>query len=125
MKIVSFLRSYVLSANRDALNLAYDYHYFWQGEEYHHIYRGFMDNIWSRGRIPDQDGVWLLNELNDLKVELDDVNVFDVETWRGWSLAIRYGIFRFPAVIVNGSKAQGKASCRALLNRMKIENGAS
>lgn len=123
MKIVLFLRSYILSANRDALNLAYDYHYYWQGEAYHHIYRGFMDRIWSRGKMPDQDGVWLLNELNGLKVNLDDVQVFDAGTWRGGIHAIRRGVFRFPAMIVDGTKAQGKAACQKLLNRMRVERG--
>lgn len=125
MKIVLLLRSFVLSADRDALNLAYDYHFYWQGEEYHHIYRGFMDRIWSRGKIPDQDGVWLLNELNGLKVNFNDVKVFDVGSWRGWAYAIRHRVFRFPALIVDGSKAQGKAACLTMLSRMKTEREIS
>ncbi|MCC6298357.1 MAG: hypothetical protein IT314_03605 [Anaerolineales bacterium] len=119
MRIILFIRSFVLSANRDALNLAYDYHYFWQGENYRHVYLGFMDQIWSRGKMPDRDGVWLLNEVDGIKRNLADVRAYDVGTWRGRASAIRNGVFRFPAMIVDGSKAQGKDACRILLNRIK------
>jgi hypothetical protein len=70
MKMKIFIRSFILSANRDALHLAYDYHYFWQGEENHHIYRGFMAKIWSRGRVPDHDSAKLLNEIQSLGIPL-------------------------------------------------------
>lgn len=119
MKIVLYIRMYTLSANRDALNLAYDYHYFWQGEENHHIYRGFMDKIWSRGRLPDQDGVWLLNELSEVERGLEIVKVVDGGSLAGWGNAFLHGIVKFPALVVDGKKYQGRQACRLCLDDLK------
>jgi hypothetical protein len=118
MKIMLFIKSYALSADRDALNLAYDYHYFWQGETHHHIYRGFMDKIWSRGRVPDADGIWLLNEVASLDPDVHDLVILDAGTMRGWLGAAGYGVWKFPGMIAGDEKAQGKASCGALLKRL-------
>ena len=119
MKIILFVRSYTISANRDALNIAYDFHYFWQGEAYHHIYRGFMDKIWSRGRVPDRDSLWLLNEIASLEIDTDTISVLDAGTMPGWFGSIWFGIWKLPGMIVDGEKAQDKDSCEALLMRME------
>jgi hypothetical protein len=114
MKI--FIRSFILSANRDALHLAYDYHYFWQGEENHHIYRGFMAKIWSRGRVPDHDSAKLLNEIQSLGIPPENLQIYDVSAWMHNIQAIFQGVWKVPAVLVENKKAQGIEPCIKLLN---------
>jgi hypothetical protein len=117
--MIVFLRSFTLSADREALNLAYDYHYFWQGETHHHIYRGFMDKIWSRGRAPDHDGMWLLNEIAYLNLPPESITLVDTAIWKGWARAISLGIWRSPGVLLDGKKALGRRECEALLRQLR------
>jgi hypothetical protein len=119
MKIKVFVRSFILSANRDALHLAYDYHYFWQGEENHHIYRGFMAKIWSRGRAPDHDSAKLLNEIQSLGIPLEDLQIHDVSALPHGIKALLHGFWKVPAVLVEGKKAQGIEHCIKLLNSIQ------
>ncbi|MDP1544421.1 MAG: hypothetical protein Q8L87_00250 [Anaerolineales bacterium] len=118
MKIKVFVRSFVLSANRDALHLAYDYHYFWQGEKNHHIYRGFMDKIWTRGRMPDHDSAKLLNEIQSLGIPPEDLHIHDVGALTHGFTAILQGVWKVPAVLVENKKAQGIEACIKLLNSL-------
>ena len=119
MKVTLFVRTFVISANRDALQLAYDFHYFWQGENYHHIYRGFMDKIWSRGRMPDQDSAWLLNECESLGMASDGINMIDVSTISGRALALWWGMWKFPGMMLDDEKMQGRKACEARLKSLQ------
>lgn len=120
MKMKIFVRSFILSANRDALHLAYDYHYFWQGEENHHIYRGFMVKIWSRGRVPDHDSAKLLNEIQSLGIPPEDVQIYDVSTLTHTIQALFQGVWKIPAVLAENKKAQGIEPCIKLLNTLRL-----
>lgn len=119
MKIKVFIRSFVLSANRDALHLAYDYHYYWQGQENHHIYRGFMDKIWSRGRVPDHDSAKLLNELQSLGIPPNQLQVYDVSFFSHGIQAVLHGAWKIPAVFAGDKKARGIEACITLVHSLK------
>jgi hypothetical protein len=119
MKIKVFVRSFVLSADRDALHLAYDYHYFWQGQENHHIYLGFMDKIWSRGRVPDRDSAKLLNEIQSLGFVPEQLQIHDVSALSDAIRAFFHGLWKFPAVITEKEKAQGVDASLSLLQLLK------
>jgi len=122
MKAVLYLRFYTLSSNRDALNMAYDYHYYWQGEKNYHVYNGFMEKIWSRGKMPDKDSLWLLNELADFGDDVEIVSLYDVGNFWGWGEAVRQGFIKFPAMVSNGKKIQGRVNCELYLKDIKERN---
>ncbi len=110
MKMTLFICSHLLSADREALHLAYDYHYYWQGRNYHHIYTGFMADIYSRGRILEKPSLEVLDALARKDLSGLEIKVVDTGDWRGWLTAAWHRV-RAPAMLIDLETFIGSEAC--------------
>ncbi len=117
--VVVYIKTIPLSSDRDALHLAYDFHYYWQGSAHHGIYKGWMDDIWIRGRVIEPASALLLDQLARVTSQRHlSVKVVDTGAIKGWVRAQLAGVSRTPAIRLNGRLFRGEAGVNEALERL-------
>jgi hypothetical protein len=102
--------------------MARDLHYYWQGQNYHHVYRWWMKHAWTRGRIFEKESAALLNEIESMSDKLEGKLEFvDLGILPGKIFGYFKGITSVPTVVVNKEKFSGYQSGLAIIRRLTLE----
>ena len=119
---IVYIRSFQLGSNPSADMIARDLHYYWQGENHHHIYRWWMKQAWTRGRVFEKESAALLNEIDSLSDMLEGKLEFvDLGILPGKMLGFLRGITSAPTVVLGTKKNFGYQPGLEAIRRLTLE----
>lgn len=119
---IVYIRSYQLGSNPSADMMARDLHYYWQGENYHHVYRWWMKQAWTRGRVFEKESAALLNEIDSMSDKLEGKLEFvDPGIFPGKILGFLRGITSAPMVVLGTEKNFGYIPGLEVIRRLTLE----
>jgi hypothetical protein len=119
---IVYIRSYQMGSNPSADMMARDLHYFWQGENYHQVYRWWMKQAWTRGRIFEKESAALLNEIESTGDMLDGkLDFVDLGVLPGKIQGFFRGIASAPTVVLGKEKYIGYQSGLDAIRRLILE----
>jgi hypothetical protein len=119
---IVYIRSYQMGSNPSADMMARDLHYFWQGENYHQVYRWWMKQAWTRGRIFEKESAALLNEIESTGDMLDGkLDFVDLGVLPGKIQGFFRGIISAPTVVLGKEKYIGYQSGLDAIRRLILE----
>lgn len=119
---IVYIRSFQLGSNPSADMMARDLHYYWQGENYHHVYRWWMKQAWTRGRIFEKESAALLSEIESFgdglegKLEFVDMGILPDKI-----LGFLRGITSVPTVVIGKGKFIGYQPGLDAIRRLTLE----
>jgi len=119
---IVYIRSFQLGSDPSADMMARDLHYYWQGQDYHHVYRWWMKQAWTRGRIFEKESAALLNEIESMSERLEDkLDFVDLGSFPGKILGYSRGITSVPTVVLGKEKYIGYQSGLDAIRRLSLE----
>jgi len=117
-----YIRSFQIGSDSSADRMARDLHYYWQGENYHHVYRWWMKQAWTRGRVFEKDSAALLNEIDSMSDKLEGKLEFvDLGIFPGKILGFLRGITSAPTVVLGTEKNSGYKPGLEAIRRLTLE----
>ena len=119
---IVYIRSFQIGSDPSADMMARDLHYYWQGENYHHVYRWWMKQAWTRGRVFEKDSAALLNEIDSMSDKLEGKLEFvDLGIFPGKILGFLRGITSAPTVVLGTEKNSGYQHGLVAIRRLALE----
>jgi len=119
---IVYIRSFQLGSNPSADMMARDLHYYWQGQNYHHVYRWWMKQAWTRGRIFEKESAALLNEIESMSDILEGkLDFVDLGILSGKMLGYLRRISTVPTVVRGKEKYIGYQSSLDAIRRLTLE----
>ncbi len=119
---IVYIRSFQLGSDPSADMMARDLHYYWQGQNYHHVYRWWMKQAWTRGRIFEKESAALLNEIESMSERLEGkLDFVDLGILPGKILGYMRGITSVPTVVHGKEKYIGYQSGLDAIRRLRLE----
>jgi hypothetical protein len=117
-----YIRSFQIGSDPSADMMARDLHYYWQGENYHHVYRWWMKQAWTRGRVFEKESAALLNEIDSMSDKLEGkLDFVDLGIFPGKILGFLRGITSTPTVVLGTEKYSEYLPCLENIRRLALE----
>lgn len=119
---IVYIRSFQLGSNPSADMMARDLHYYWQGENHHHIYRWWMKQAWTRGRVFEKESAALLNEIDSMSDQLEGkLDFVDLGILPYKIQGFFRGITSAPTVVIEKEKIIGYQPGLEAIRRLTLE----
>jgi hypothetical protein len=119
---IVYIRSFQIGSDPSADMMARDLHDYWQGENYHHVYRWWMKQAWTRGRVFEKESAALLNEIDSMSDKLEGkLDFVDLGIFPGKITGFLRGIKSTPTVVLGTEKYSGYLPCLENIRRLALE----